>query len=66
MSALSLMAMAGSLIVTRRWAEAQRGRIEPPIFFVTLVGNPSSGKSKSLETEDLARRIEALQRGSNP
>lgn len=47
--ALPFLAAAGALIGNSRWASPWSEWIEPPILWVMLVGDPSSGKSPAMD-----------------
>ncbi len=56
---MSLLSLTSTLIGCARFVSPWQGWKEPPILWVALVGNPSSGKSPALESVlSIARKIE--------
>ena len=56
---LSLLSLLSGLIGCSRFVSPWEGWKEPPILWIALVGNPSSGKSPALESVlGIARKIE--------
>lgn len=48
--ALTLLAVCGAIIGNARWASPWDDWVEPPIIWIMLVGDPSSGKSPAMDS----------------
>jgi len=56
---LSLLSLVSTLVGCSRFVSPWEGWKEPPVLWVALVGNPSSGKSPALDCAlDLVKKIE--------
>jgi len=55
----ALLASASTLIGNSRWISPWSGWAEPPVLWVGLVGNPSSGKSPGIDS--VRRHLSALE-----